>query len=80
MTNIGVFLFWILHLPIWQVVFIKDQMKWSIMNVLKMLPQMPSSIMFLGTSWLVHAAYVANELAALHLNGWLALTTAVKTF
>ncbi len=60
----------------WQVVFIKDQMKWSIMNVLKMLPQMPSSIMLLGTSWLVHVAYAANEIAALHLNGWLAFTTA----
>ncbi len=34
------------------------------------------SIKWLGTSWLVHAAYAANELAALHLNGWLASTWA----
>ncbi len=27
------------------------------------------SIKLLGTSWLVHVAYTANELAALRLNG-----------
>ncbi len=33
----------------------------------------------LGTSWLVHVAYAANELTALHLNGWLAFTRAVRS-
>ncbi len=28
----------------------------------------------LGISWLVHAAYAANELTALHLYGWLVFT------
>ncbi len=32
------------------------------------------SIKLLGTSLLVHVAYAANELTALHLNGWLAST------
>ncbi len=31
-------------------------------------------VKLLGTSWLVHVAYTANELAALHLNVWLAFT------
>ncbi len=30
------------------------------------------SINLLATSWLVHVAYAANKLAALHLNGWFA--------
>ncbi len=34
-------------------------------------------VKLLGTSWLVHVAYAANELTALYLNGWLAFTKAV---
>ncbi len=30
------------------------------------------SVKLLDTSWLVHVAYTANELTALHLSGWLA--------
>ncbi len=37
------------------------------------------SIKLLGTSWLVHVAYAANELTALHLNGWLVFTRAVRS-
>ncbi len=37
------------------------------------------SVKLLGTSWLVHVAYTANELTALHLNGWLGLTRAGVT-
>ncbi len=37
------------------------------------------SIKRLGKSWLVHVAYAANEIAALHLNGWLASTWAVRS-
>ncbi len=33
------------------------------------------SVKLLGTSWLVHVAYAANKLTALHLNGWLAFTS-----
>ncbi len=34
------------------------------------------SVKLLGTNWLVHVAYTASELAALHFNGWLASTRA----
>ncbi len=34
------------------------------------------SVKLLGTSLLVHVAYAANELAALHIHGWLAFTRA----
>ncbi len=34
------------------------------------------SVELLGTNWLVHVAYAANELTALHLIGWLAFTRA----
>ncbi len=34
------------------------------------------SIKLLGTSWLVHVGYTANELTTSHLNGWLELTRA----
>ncbi len=37
------------------------------------------SVKLLGTSWLVHVIYTANELTALHLNGWLAFTRAVRS-
>ncbi len=37
------------------------------------------SVKLPGTSLLVHVAYSANELAALHLNGWLAFTRAVHS-
>ncbi len=37
------------------------------------------SVKLLGMSWLVHVAYAANELAPLHLNGWLAFTIAVHS-
>ncbi len=36
------------------------------------------SIKLLGTSWLVHVAYAANELAALHLNICLKSTRAFQ--
>ncbi len=32
------------------------------------------SVKQLGRSWLVHVAYADNELATLHLNGWLAIS------
>ncbi len=35
------------------------------------------SVKWLGTSWLFHVAYTANERTALHLNGWLASTWAL---
>ncbi len=38
-----------------------------------------SSVKLLDTSWLVHVAYAANELAALHLNGSLASTKAFRS-
>ncbi len=37
------------------------------------------SVKLLGTRWLVHVAYTANELVALHLNNWLAFTWAFRS-
>ncbi len=35
------------------------------------------SVKLLGTSWLVHVTYGANECATLHLNDWLAFIHSV---
>ncbi len=37
------------------------------------------TIKLLGTSWLGHVAYAANDLTALHLNGWLAFARAGRS-
>ncbi len=34
------------------------------------------SAKWLGTIWMIHVAYAANELAVLYLNGWLAFNRA----
>ncbi len=38
------------------------------------------SVKLLGTSWLVHVAYAANKLTALHWNGRLASTSYSESF